>query len=313
MRTEIGWVGWFFVVGCSGPSSSALFAPSSEKANEATPTTSTSANTPAVTEDPRMPEQDGGTDAHVEAGPKAIKPQDLPDLALWLAADQGTQCDNGRLRSWADLSGNNRHATPPSGFLGPACGAAQLQRKPVLTLPQRTSGNLDDATLLVDLSFLSERSYSVFVVVRKDTNDGDLLSTRTNVSNTCSKNRYFAMGFEQNAFGSAAPQAFFHQCDADATRTVHAPVPQQGVAFALGAWLDVDTGRKVYVNGVESDFNATGEAKAPLLSVNSGRIGRGTGSDAYAGDLAEIVAYSRPLSPTEVTQLHWYFQAKWGL
>lgn len=247
-----------------------------------------------------------------EAGAVARSPQSIPGLQLWLSSDQLVTCANQRVQQWGDRSGQNRNAVAAGGGGGPACGnGATLNGKPVLFIPTRLANNLDDYTLNVDMTFLTQQSFSIFAVIRKNSDYGDFLSSHTSTAN-CVERRYFALGFGKDTLQSG-PFATFHMCDGLSARTLLATAPATTQAFAVGAWLDTSSGRAIYINGTRTDFNPSTDAKKPLLSVTGGRIGRGAAQTAFSGDVAEIVAWPRALDPAEVAGLQTYFRQTWGL
>ncbi len=269
---------------------------------------------------------DPGPSASPDAGPPALPcegalcpPGIAPGLKLWLRGDVGVTCDGagGRLTRWADLSGGGRHARVPDGSQGPLCGAqaGQLAGRPVVTFPA-LAGDEDKDYLEVDLGFLVGTSFTIAVVEkRKGSRSSSWMigsrlaypdSVRCSVPNL-NVGGGLLLGYAMPTLIKASTWGM--NCDLGVDGL---PMPSEPRATVLthrigeGLALFVD-GRKV----------AAGPA-APLSSIGTGLIGRGFArtpkatDSRYEGDLAEVIAYDRPLGDEERRALETYLQQAWG-
>ncbi|MCX7935627.1 MAG: hypothetical protein N3A66_10265, partial [Planctomycetota bacterium] len=96
-------------------------------------------------------------------------PTDVPDLILWLDANQGIMLDDqNRVAKWEDQSGSGNHLAAPNESLRPALKKAALNGMPVVscagfhgdhtqTFAQGVSGEIE----------ISDQGISVFALVRQ--------------------------------------------------------------------------------------------------------------------------------------------------
>src|SRR5262249_13352001 len=117
---------------------------------------------------------DGPTDAAPACGvgcPANVVPE---DLVLWISADVGVTCDQStppRVTGWKDPRDRSPVTLAPvSGKLGPRCDGQTINGTP-LPYFDRTTSDIDNGVLQVDLTPLNDSSYTVFVVERRRTGD----------------------------------------------------------------------------------------------------------------------------------------------
>lgn len=63
---------------------------------------------------------------------RRFSPKDIPDLGLWLRADQGLTLVDGKVSQWDDLSGNSRHLAQSTDGRRPTYEATGLNGNPTV-------------------------------------------------------------------------------------------------------------------------------------------------------------------------------------
>jgi hypothetical protein len=271
----------------------------------------------------------------------------LEHVRLWLAADWGPECQfgpdpygPGTVVRWPDKSGHHNDAFPAPGHSGPICNDQQHLAEvdagfavpmPYFSAPPEDGGDLLEGTLDVDLSFLAQSSYTIFVVERRwfgpPTNQASTaeLFLGTTVPPTdeltgracpARANQALQLGY---FYSSNVPRLTFDQtCNGMGSDLPGAPdggplpFSQETFEFALSG------GHEFWVNGTPVNANLD---LRPLASAQGGAIGRGlvqttaAGLDPrYRGDISEIIVYDTALGEEERTAVeqrlafHWHLQ-----
>jgi hypothetical protein len=250
--------------------------------------------------------------AHAQDGSSVVL---RPDLALWLRADQGVMVNGTTVSQWTDRSGNGRHAVQPAGARQPLYLRTAQAGRPALrfdgvddflSFPCPVTG-LSGMTILLVSSALEERSGGVngsgnaAVFWHETENFGTVLLTPSP-----SKVRYF--------FGTGQNQAVFvYPRPASVDRAYSLTTAQKAGAEAV-----------LYVGG-EEVFRQGGQKPELAACEKVGQLGRGEGDRAtsrqfqgqfegwtyFAGDIAEVIVYSRALAVSERIQVEQYLLGKY--
>lgn len=284
---------------------------------------------------------DAATDGAVGTNDPCGAPSQCPDavrplnLQLWLRADTGVQCTNGRVAQWADQSTYGRHAVPAPArdgagkALAPQCGVDTLNGRPVLTFTAPpvapvTDGRpryFGDETLSVDLAFLGQSDITVFAVEKRSTARAaqGILSLSGWTSGLYCKdvdNRYFELGYLYDYQYDARLFGERQGCVKTSAliRPFDAAAPAQLSVFTF----DDAVGKEVFINGVSHvKGNGSDADKAGIVGFpKNGVIGRGTdasGDSRYTGVIAELIAFNAALTPAERTSVEAYLKRRWGL
>ena len=255
-------------------------------------------------------------------------------LQLWLTADHGVDCDGGTVRLWADVSGNGRHAVSGS-HEGPACAgkthAANAHALAGVDLPYFSAPGREppfvDGALDVDLSFLTDTDFTIFVVERRWA-DGtrergrneELIGTDfRGGTSACPVSGYQinlgyayydgypTLNYESNCYrpwsGTRGP----------APRTPDSPPGAAAIDMLRLAQAQA-TSPTVWQNGVK--INVGGASGGPGSHFAGGSIGRAfeTQTDnRFRGDIAEIVIFDAALTNAEARRMEAYLRQHWHL
>jgi hypothetical protein len=247
-----------------------------------------------------------------------ITPDKLPALQLWLKSDTGVTYDSNGVSLWEDLSGNGNSAEQSATDRRPAFVAHGVEMYPVLhfdglndRLAIRNlnySGPLAGVTvcsmvrsgLAVEQIVLSYDDQHYWELALSDGGDPALAGWRTTdttaSTNTLASPRQLADPRTDTRWhficaifdaGSSPDKRFFVDGVEVATAAAHG-------GAALGG-------------GGVSRFGFVGAgSEADSFDGNAGASGF------FAGDIAEIAVYDRPLSDAERDQLDGYFAKRYG-
>lgn len=221
----------------------------------------------------------------------------LPGLLMWLDGTRGISVNAGNVSSWADMSGNENHATQstpgnqPSysatGFNGFPCvdwGAGAANRG--LVTPSMSLG----VNTLVGVIQASASS-GYWLVHNGDGVDGAYMYCLSGASYSLAR-----AGVRSSKNVSA---------------TWLADGVQRSVAVAYNG---THATHLSYRNGI-LNTTSTLLGNDPGTSEQAGNVFIGmnqAGGGQYRGKMAELLAYNRALTAGEVSFLENYFRAKWG-
>jgi hypothetical protein len=273
---------------------------------------------------------DGPIEASLDTDQPALNVVVPLNLRLWLTADKGITCSSGRVTKWADQSGAGRDATLQLGQLGPEC---QLMPAPHLIngmdipyFSAPANGNVVDETLDVDLTFLANSAYTLFVVERRwfDAPDAswseNLLGTNipveANLNLDCASRPPDSVLQFGYVYYQGTPQLSFDQeCDGIQANIAAAPARPPAPVGQDTAIFDPVVGHAVWRDGVQLLNNAF---VSSLLTAANGAVGRGvvmttaTGLDGrFRGDIAEVLVYDAALSDVERRAVEGYLKGHW--
>lgn len=280
------------------------------------------------------PATDTQTDAAPACGvgcPANVEPT---SLVLWVSADVGVTCDQSssppRVTGWNDRrAGSTVTLAPALNKFGPRCDGATLNGTP-LPFFDRTTTDIDNGVLQVDLTPLNGSDYTVFVVERRRTSDArfilgtDVPSPLTDPGVCIDENfmnpnahKAYRLGYQ----GSTTFEAGSYTYDPDPAGTGDCLDPGVSVpTFSTPqAALEIDFLAKGDTHsltvGTSSSF---GTDLDPMGSLMQGHLGRAfnlpsTADSRYLGEVAEVVIYKAALSPSDVTAVSSYLKTRWGL
>ncbi len=227
----------------------------------------------------------------VFSGPLSDPPGGVGNgLQVWFRADQGV-VGNGAISTWLDQSGSGRHATQ-----------SDPERQPTLSnsLNGLPTVRFDQDSLLFDGTFLTNSNYTVVVVEGRDRFGQANFFLAGNTPGT---NQNLILGYESE---TVLRQAHFAN-DLD----LAVPAYDGTQDFALTTFrFDMNEGRRIYRFG---QVGVTDTSIAPLASYDGAALGTFSPFGFfYAGDIAEIVIYSRALSCEETNLVNQELATRWG-
>lgn len=241
-------------------------------------------------------------------------PDQLAGLALWLKSDTAVTYDNLGVSLWGDQSGLEHNAVQGNAARRPAFVAHGLGQRPVL----RFDG-LDDRLALETLSFnAAQDGITVYAVVRSDSNAAQTVISFDDA-------HYWELTLSQG--DANAPRAQWRTADtAAALHTLPSSLRLSDSRWhVLGGWFQAgtDPDKRLLVDGVShAQATAHGGNALGTGATRFGFLGIGSQAAAFdgdveaagflAGELAEIVLYTRALDDAEREQLDAYFSQRYG-
>lgn len=269
-------------------------------------------------------------------GPGGIGSTDgSSSLELWLRADQGISTIDGKVQTWADLSGNGRNLTQSNSSRRPTYNSADpnLNERPVVDFVSSSSTILEGVNT-ADIFGLSGNEPTnigdIFVVFKQPTtNSGYILHfPRT------SGNGSFLSLLSNGGNGTPADtdqlndiQAFVHDTASPSWEWVTSEGTAFENIFAVDSYhlarfgIDPTDGGTNDQIWLYNNDNFIQEANTNLtISYNTGntgdetmRIGGTNSSTFYDGEIAEIFIYSERLNDVQFIILQNYINARYGL
>ena len=220
----------------------------------------------------------------------AFDPASISGLELWLRSDQGVTMDGGAVVAWQDISGKNdpaRNATANSGQ-GPTVIDAGFGALSFTGSAELRTGSWDGGLTA---------PFSVFVVSGKDVIANppttilfDSLNPAAQTATITNNNRLL-----QYAGAYGAPAA----------GTVSKPMSVIAVFNGASSFILRST------NVVDAGFTNPGpNGFAAGLTIGNYA---GGGANSFGGYIAELIAYSRSLSATEIASLNSYAAQRYGV
>jgi hypothetical protein len=265
-----------------------------------------------------LPVQTRTVTAVPSVGPDfAVTPDQLLGLQLWLRSDTGVAYDSSGVALWEDLSGNGNHAEQSAMDQRPAFTAHGVGTYPVL----RFDG-VNDRLAVRNLNFSSPvAGVTVCVVVRSGAAGEQIVISYDD-------HHCWELALSD---GGDPPLAGWRTSDtAGRSNTLTSPRPLADprtdtrwhfVCAVFDASSSPD--KRLFVDGVEVATTAAhGGAALGSGGTRYGFVGAGSKADSFdgsvgasgffAGDMAEVLVYGRPLSAAERDQLQDYFSKRYG-
>ena len=227
-----------------------------------------------------------------------FRPTDLPACGLWLDAAKGVATNaSGLVSSWADQSGNGRNAAQGNDAAKPAWVADAANGLPGV----RFEGTGTKDAMATGWS-ATNTPYSVFVAGTFRLVSG--YTWRRIIQGSAGYNWGIAL---------ESPGTFYTFVASDAAGH-HTPVasmnirPAHGTPF-VGSITGDGTNSQACLNGFAYPAVA-GHGGPNILNLGGGGAG-GHSGDGWEGDVLEVIAYGRALSPSERQQVERYLALKY--
>jgi hypothetical protein len=225
-------------------------------------------------------------------------------LALWLRADAGTVLNGSAVPTWNDGSGHNRHATQLLHVFQPVLRDAAVNGLPAL----RFDGVNDFQTLLLPVNGLT--GMSVFLVT----------ANRSNQTGGASRGDNAALFWNSSgAWGAVYLSPFQSSVNLrfgtgqTSNNLLYARPATIGAAFTMTASIKSGTVDSLFVGG-ELVLRQTGRLSTIALTRDVANVARGANDGTFfAGDIAEVIVYTRALSTQERLSVERYLAEKYGL
>jgi len=224
-------------------------------------------------------------------------------LQLWLKADAGVTTNvNGSVARWDDQSGNDNHATQGAELLAPIRVPNALNDRPVL----RFDGVDDYLNIASSLSLSFTGDLTTFFVVRFT----DFASHRAIWAKTA--NNFPAPTDYYILPGSGQPQVYRGAGTGTGLGSYASPV-----GLTAGSFLTVGFGIEGTICTHYLASQPTGSGTIDVTTADTGApLLIGTRGDFFTrmkGEIAEILIYSRALTPDERISVADYLAQKYGI
>ena len=225
-------------------------------------------------------------------------------LALWLRADAGTVLNGSAVTQWTDQSSNNRNATQTSGANQPLLVSSAVNGLPAV----RFDGVNDYLTFNLPVNGLG--GMSIFLVAANTLNQDGVGSQAERAALFWNETAFWGTVY-LSPFQSAVNFRFgTTQSD---NRTIYTRPTSVGSDFTLSTAVKNGTTDSLYVNGTLA-VSQGGKLATIAGCRDTGNLGRGYDDNTYyAGDIAEVLVYSRALSSAERVAVEQYLDSKYRL
>jgi concanavalin A-like lectin/glucanase superfamily protein len=234
---------------------------------------------------------DGGV-AGLLGNPEPMLPR--LGMTLWLRADRGVQQKEGHVQTWQDQSGNQINATQTSVAMSPAYLPEGLNGRPTVEFDGQGQF-LKFAAGFADFS----KGVSVLIVAKPAKSD-------------CASMLEFSNGSEVDDVAFAMWQNnWTYEVGTELIQTGKVDLQR----FSLYAVTHRPTGvADLRINGsVLSTLNFPLPASLARANNFIGHTLYGAGCEYFAGQISEVILYSRTLSESELTLIETYLNASWRL
>jgi hypothetical protein len=225
-------------------------------------------------------------------GSGGVAPTNVPGCTFWVRADRGLTLLNGTtVFTWADQSGNGNNVTQSNGALEPTLfPSGGPNNQPYISFSSAATQNLLSGNAVVGAN-----NWTVFTV--------------HNVADTAASRPVLQVGGTGNGFGI--------QADTSKRDIVaYGNAAQYNGVVPLNTWeqwtaQNTSTGpvTSLRVNGVPQPLTPNNA----VIGAPGARTAVGTGNGAFFnGGIAEIIAYNRVLSATEINEVESYLLNRYG-
>ena len=230
-------------------------------------------------------------------------PSSVPGLQFWFAAWKETAyADAAEVNSPTDFSGNGVVMTSPSGVRRPLYKTNIINGQPVFRFDgtndcwQGTKANFD---------FLHTGSNTLFFIVKQSVSSSAYLYDSSNGVSPTNIGRTIRMlgtngNYVDNGYAGSTPN------DVWAIQSPNGTLPVGDWSIIVNRYTQGNTGDD-FENWIDSEPRITDQGTlSPSASTSTGlpTIGATSGlGNPLNGDLAEVFAYNRALTNTEINQL----------
>lgn len=227
-----------------------------------------------------------------------LDPRSIPDLALWLAADQLALADGDPVTTWADRSGNANDATGAGGTR-PTYHTGVIAGRPVV----RFDG-VDDVLAIADADSYKAAELTVFVVASVTGGGADMIALCYPHAGTHTS-PYFRWALD---FRTASNLHLVVAADVESATADFA------TSTLFRTWMYMTHERRLHRDGAEMHQNSGAGPSATYPTAVGLRIGADVaGGECFGGDIAEILIFARSLTYAEYTAVDQYLSEKYGL
>jgi hypothetical protein len=229
-------------------------------------------------------------------------PKNLPTgMLLWLANDAGLVTNGGAVSSWDDQSGNGNNAVQSNQANSPVVVDGNNGQQAL---------RFDGASAFMSIPSLPIDGLTGLSVFTVSANSKDLPAL---------SGLYALLFWDETGpwgrtfFGSYQSSLHFRF---GTMQTGNDPVYQipfnRTNSFGLSEWMHSGTTDSMWLNG-QSVASYTGAASSIAGVANTAYLGQGLNKTFYAGDVSEIIIYSRGLSTSERQIIEQYLMSKYHL
>jgi hypothetical protein len=225
-------------------------------------------------------------------------------LALWLRSDAGVVTSGSAVTQWSDQTTNNRHATQATASSRPTLVNGVINGLPVV----RFDGVDDFLTFTLTVNGLG--GMSMFLVAANTQNQNPGPSEAERCGLFWNENGGWGTLYLSPYQGSVSMRFGTGQLE---NRTNYVRSASVGSAFTLSTAVKNGTTDSLFINGTQV-VNAGGKLATIANCQSTGNVGRGYNNNTfYAGDMAEVLVYTRALTTTERQQVEQILITKYGL
>jgi len=249
--------------------------------------------------------------------------QSLPDLKVWLRADQGLSLSGSEVISWQDQSGNgNDYTAIADGGIRPTIvnSAAELNNQPAVNFAG-DGDHFEDAD--GDVNYINGTTeFTLFVVIKSDQTNTDrgFWVSETPVG----EDKTFTIRYDQSganeggAFSNVIKTGILSNSPANQIESNSNTQTTSGQIIGLN-WKS-GTLFDIYLDGILNNPSAAGPPPAgTITSASTAILGKGGKDDpdinniSWDGLIAEFILYCRSLTDEERRNVEDYLSEKYGL
>lgn len=227
---------------------------------------------------------DRSTARSVEVQLAPVVPVPSTGLKLWLRADEGVEETSGQISRWVDQSGNGNDAFMPTAARRPVLAPGELNGKPVV--------RFDGAQSLFLTDLLQLPQATVFVVARNGRLDDQFNMILGPAGNADNLQLRFENGTDVLL---VTPDVFT------------ANIGDNRTYLALAVRYDGATWSVFRDGNIRSSYDAA----SGTWSLN--QVGAWYSTYFMTGEIAEVMAYDRPLTESERAAVNAYLRTKYNL
>lgn len=229
-----------------------------------------------------------------------FNPGDLPDLKLWLVADNVSGSDGDAVTTWTDSSGNGNDATQGTAANKPTIQVAEVNGHRAVLF----DGVNDYIGGGLSYSFTAQ---SVFIVTKWNGGGGSFsrIITFSDAGNDYDTTNHLIPLLRDDSTSS------FGSWQGSAIRS--AATITSGNWFT---WASINSGSVLqnYLDGVANASSYSASWSKTWTRYNLGAQAQVAAPDSFfSGLIAEIIVIGREATPTERTDIQTYFETKYGL
>ena len=240
----------------------------------------------------------------------AFAPTDLSGLEAWYKSGVGVTLNGGDVSQWDDQSGNARHLTQVTGSKQPLYNAADVNWNGLASITFNGTSDFLLCHAVAPAIFQgTDKAWTIVTAIKR-----------------ASGGTYrFFMGSNDIAGGGNAQVVLSHKWNSvddyviykrdTAASNVDSHIGTSNDNAVIIRWQHSGTVAEVYVNGTSAGTSANNVGALTVQDVfciGAFPSGVSSGATWWAGDIAEVVMYSRLLTAGEQLQIEAYFKDKFA-